>query len=460
MVRSTIAPRAAVLGSGVAGLFATRVLSDHFDEVILIERDEVADSPATRGGVPQGKHVHALLPGGLNVAKEMFPGFTTDLEAAGAVPCVAGQDIFAFRPEGKSYALGTYQPTPRPSGTVYFMTRGLLEQALRRRVEAHPRVLTRYQALVREPIVEHERVVGVILDDGERIEADLVVDATGRNASSVRWLSILGFEEPARSVVNCDFAYASAVLRPEDPKAIDGVCLFVIPGPDSEHNTRFAYLARVEEDLWLAGLGGRFGDYPPADPKGWRDFGRTLAWPIWDELVSTAEPITHPAPFKFPRSVRRHFERLDRFPEGLLPLGDAVCHFNPVYGQGMSAAACQAMALGELLEQRSADPRALAGVATEFFPRAFEVTRTPWALAAAADFQDSRTTGDFPVEEIESLALFLSLTTLIDTDPEAAQLANDLVTLVRPLSALHEPPWPERLSQIAARDAPAEPRYA
>ena len=166
--------------------------------------------------------------------------------------------------------------------------------------------------------------------------------------------------------------------------------------------------------------------------------------------MNTAELVTDPAPFRFPRAVRRHFERLERFPDGLVPLGDAICHYNPLYGQGMSAAACQARALGELLKQRTRESRDLRGLALEFFPQAYEVTRTPWALAAAADFQDARNTGDFPAEELESLGMFLVLGTLAETDPEAAQLMSDIVTLTRPFAALHESPWRERLAPNAA----------
>jgi flavin-dependent dehydrogenase len=430
----------------MAGLFAARVVSDHFDEVLLIDRDDVPNTSVVRGGIPQGKHLHALLPGGLAIAQQLFPGLARDLEAEGAVRCMVGQDFFAFRPEGKSYALGIYQPEPRPVGIVYFMSRPLLEHCVRRRVEALPNVDARYMSLVRAPLTDTDRVIGVVLDSGEQVRADLVVDATGKNACSVRWLSALGFETPAESVVNCDFAYASAVLRPPDAAAIGGAGFFVIPDPNGQHDTRGAYLARIEDDLWLAGLGGRFGDYPPVDLDGWRAFGRTLSWPVWDEFVGTAELVTEPARFRFPRSVRRHFERLERFPDGLMLLGDSVCYYNPVYGQGMSAAACQARALGELLEQRAGDSRTLTGLALEFFPEAYEVTRTPWALAAAADFLDSRTTGDFPTEEMDSLAKLLTLSTLADTDPEAARLAGDLFTLTRPLSVLDEPPWQERLA--------------
>jgi 2-polyprenyl-6-methoxyphenol hydroxylase-like FAD-dependent oxidoreductase len=446
VTRNTIARRAAVLGSGMAGLFATRVLSDHFDEVILIDRDDVPDAPNTRRGVPQDKHFHALLPGGLNIASDLFPGFTDDLQEAGAVPCVGGQDFFAYRPEGKSYAIAVYQPDPKPLGMIYFMSRSLLEHCLRRRVQSLPNVVARYRSLVRDILSEGGRVTGLVIEGGETVAADLVVDASGRNASTVRWLTKLGFDAPAESVVNCDFAYASALVRPSDPESLGGAGFFVLPKPEGPHNTRGAYVVRIEGDLWLAGLGGRFGDYPPTDVHGWREFGRTLAYPMWDEVLSTTELVTKPVGFKFPRSVRRHFERLERFPDGLLPLGDSVCHFNPVYGQGMSAAACQARALGEVLERRARGSHDLTGLAFDFFPEAYEVTRTPWALAAAADFQDGRTTGDFPMEEIESLTMFQLAAELADTDPEAAQLAADIFTLTRPLSALHEPPWPAKLT--------------
>ncbi len=455
MTHNTIAKRAVVLGSGMAGLFATRVISDYVGEVVLVDRDDVPGSPSTRAGVPQGKHLHALIRGGLKIANELFPGFNDDLEEAGAVPCVGGQDFFAYLPEGKSYSLAAYQPQPKPTGIVYFMSRPLLEHCLRRRVQSLPNVKTRYGSLVRHPLRDDGRVTGLVIEGDGRLSADLVVDASGRNARTVHWLETLGFEAPSVSVVNCDFGYASAVVRPSDPEALGGAGFLVAPNPDGPYNTRGGYVVRIEGDNWLAGLAGRFGDFPPTDVDEWRAFGRTLAYPNWDEAISTTTLLTKPVGFRFPRSLRRHFERLDRFPDGLVPLGDSVCHFNPVYGQGMSAAAWQARALGEVLDRRARGSQDLSGVALEFFPEAFEVTRTPWALAAAADFRDSRTTGDFPEEDLQSLAMFLFVATLADTDPEAAQLVTDIFTLTRPLSALHEPPWPEKRASSAVQPSPS-----
>jgi len=444
-----------VVGSGMAGLFAARVLSDHAEEVVLVDRDGIPDSPQVRDGVPQAHHFHGLLPGGLAIAGELFPGFVEDLEAGGAVACTAGRDFVVWGPEGKSYALGVFQPEPMPIGTFYVMSRPLLEHCVRRRVEALANVTTRYGTLVRDPLAEGGRVTGVVLDGGGRLDAELVIDATGRNSRTVPWIAAMGSSTPQQSVVNCDFAYASAMIRPRDPDAMEGAGFFVLPDPAAEHAARGAYLVRIEDGLWLGGLGGRFGDYPPADVDGFREFGRTLLHPIWDEMVSGAELLTSPATFRFPRSVRRHFERLHDFPEGLLPIGDAICHFNPVYGQGMSSAALQAQALARLLDRRAGQDRGLAGLAQEFFPTAFEVTRTPWAMAAAVDFLDSRTTGDFPAEEMKNLAMFQLVSSLAATDPEAAKLTFDIVTLMRPLDALHEPPWPERLGLGSAQPSPA-----
>jgi 2-polyprenyl-6-methoxyphenol hydroxylase-like FAD-dependent oxidoreductase len=271
-----IARRAVVVGSGMAGLFSARVLADHFDDVVLIDRDDVPDSPSTRDGVPQSKHFHALLPGGLGIANELFSGFTDDLRAAGAVPSVGGRDFVAYRPEGRSYSLAVYQPEPKPMGLIYFMSRSLLEHCLRRRVEDLPNVDTRYRSLVRDVLTDDGRVTGVVIEGGERLAADLVVDASGRNARTAQWLATLGFEAPPESVVNCDFAYASAVVCPPDPEALGGTGFFVVPRPDGPYNTRGAYVVRIEGDKWLAGLGGRFGDYPPTDVDEWRQFDAHL----------------------------------------------------------------------------------------------------------------------------------------------------------------------------------------
>jgi len=447
MTPATLGRQAVVLGAGMAGLFSARILSDYFDQVVVLDRDDLPDGPRPRAGVPQDRHLHTMLPGGLEIACSFFPGLAADLEVAGAVRSRFGQDLIVFRPEGTSYLAAAMRSEPLVTGIIYYsMSRSLFEHVVRRRVMAIPNVLIHPRSPVRRPLVIDGAVVGVILESGDEVHADLVIDASGRAARSISWLGQLGYEAPAESVVACDFAYASAVLRPSDPVAIQGSGVLVLPDPASDTPTRGGYLVRIEDNLWMAGLAGRFGDFPPVDPEAWRAFGRSLTWPGWDDLVGAAELVSAPSPFRFPRSVRRHFERLEFFPEGLVPLGDAVCHINPVYGQGMSAAACQVRALGNLLERRSSLSSGLLGIAREFFPMAAETTRTPWALAAGSDFLDSRTTGDFPEEELDGLLRYVQLGTLVESDSEAADLFLDIYNLRRPLSVLGEPPWPERLA--------------
>ena len=447
LVTTPPASRAVVVGAGFAGLLAARELADHVDRVTILDRDRLPDGPTARAGIPQGRHLHTLLPGGLEFVVERFPGIVDALLTRGALPVRFGQDLVIHRPEGPSFLAATFRPEPLETGVSYLsMSRGLLEHALRERVRDLPGVDVRDQAAVRGPLAEDAAVRGVVLASGERLVADLVVDATGRPGRSLRWLEGLGFQAPEESVIHCDFAYSSAVLRPSDSELLAGGGMLVHPDPASATPTRGGYLTLVEGGLWLAGLGGRSGDHPPTDPTSWRAFGRTLSSPDWDWLVGTAEIVDGPRSFRFPRSVRRHFERLDRFPPGLLVLGDAFSHVNPVYGHGMSAAAGQVRVLGEVLEDRGRLGLDLAGTAPEFFAGAHEATRASWAMAAGSDFLSAGTTGDFPDDEMENLLRLVELGTMVHADADAASLFVDLFTLRRPWSTLETSPWRDRLT--------------
>ena len=222
------------------------------------------------------------------------------MDRAGAIAADIGQDLAVYQPQGKSYAIDSYKPEPEALGTMYVQSRALLEHCIRQRVEALPNVTARYGTRVDELMGTTRDVVGVVTAGGEHLEADLVVDATGRNSHTARWLEQLGYAKPRESVVNCDFAYSSVFLRPRDPQAVSEVVTLVVPSPLGDHSSRLGALIRLENDIWLAGLAGRYGDFPPADWQGFRSFGKSLPYSIWDELVETAEPVTPPAPSAFP----------------------------------------------------------------------------------------------------------------------------------------------------------------
>jgi 2-polyprenyl-6-methoxyphenol hydroxylase-like FAD-dependent oxidoreductase len=240
------------------------------------------------------------------------------------------------------------------------------------------------------------------------------------------------------------------VLLPSDAGLLAGGGMLVLPDPASATPTRGGYLTPIEHGLWIAGLGGRSGDYPPTDPAAWLEFGRTLATPEWAELVGTAGIVDGPRAFRYPSSVRRQFGRLHRFPSGLLVLGDAVSHANPLYGHGMSAAAGQAHVFDQVLEDRDRRGLDLGGTAPEFFAGAQEVTRAPWAMAAGSDFLSAGTTGDFPADEMENLLRLVELSTLVDSDADAASLFVDVFSLRRPWSTLETSPWRDRLTPQTA----------
>lgn len=436
---------AVVVGSGMAGLMAGRALSEHFERVTVLERDAPPDGSAPRSGVPQGWHFHALLPGGLQVLDELLPGMKDDLQAAGSLR-PAPHEFYFFRPEGKSYALATYLPEPRPDDgerPVYVQTRGLLEGCVRRRIAALSNVELRYRSRVQDVIADAGRVTGVQLEDGTALAADLVVDAMGRGGRTLQWLERLGFERPTENVVHCDFAYTSMFVKPHTHDAFQDVGFFVLSHPSK----RGASLVRVEDGSWLVSIAGRFGDYPPHDLAGFNQYVASIAQPLLNELLAQATPISDPAPYRFKQSVRRRFDQLTRFPEGLLPIGDAVCHYNPLYGQGMSAACRQGLALARVLHDRAS----LHGLWRDFLPEAYRETRAPWLFAALADFRDPRCTGDFPVEEMELVELLAYVVQQTAAgDREALQRLLEVQSLTAPLESLRQSPWPERLAATKA----------
>lgn len=452
---------AVVLGSGIAGLISSRVLSEFFEQVTVIEKDPEPEGPGFRPGIPQGRHFHALIAGGLDIMSELLPGIKEELRAAGSLLPKRDQFYF-YLPEGKSYAQGRYVPEVPPDtgqDTPYVQTRGLLEHCVRSRVMALPNIEARYDTRVRDLLTEDRKVTGVIVDGrGEEIRADLVVDALGRAGRTLQWLDKMGYERPKEDVVNCDFAYTSVFMKPNSSDLFTDVGFFVAPDPQSEHGLRGAALVRMENGSWLALVGGRYGDYPPRDYAGFMEYAETIAEPIFFELVKQAEPIGEPAHYRFPKGIRRRFDRLDLFPDGLLPIGDSVCHFNPAYGQGMTSACRQAMGLRSILQETVETGKDLTDIWQKVFPVSYQETRAPWLFATLADFMHPKCTGDFPQEEKETLAIYQHVLDLaLKGDTAAAAVAQAIGNLKTPLAVLEEAQWAESYANSkAAKEAQSD----
>jgi 2-polyprenyl-6-methoxyphenol hydroxylase-like FAD-dependent oxidoreductase len=381
---------AIVIGGSVAGLFATRVLSDYFETVTLIERDQISEERGEHKGVPQSRHVHVLLAKGLEIASQLFPDLVESLKSNGAIELDFGAQV-------RWHHYGGYKAECHGSVSVLSQSRPLLESQIRQQVARLSNVAIfsehTVDGLLTSP--DHQRVIGVRLRPNPQaaysdiLTADLVVDATGRNACAAHWLESLGYNKPEESEVIVNVGYTSQIYQ-RNPKDFDknqGLMISANP-PDG---TRGGVVAPIEGDRWMVTLVGYLGDYPPITDKGFLEFSRSL--PVSDiyDLMAQSEALSEPVPHKFPSSLRRHYEKLTRFPEGYLVLGDALCSFNPIFGQGMTVAALEAQTLGECLQEHSQD---LKGLPTQFFAQAARVIDTPWSMALGEDIRFPEVVGN------------------------------------------------------------------
>lgn len=372
---------AIVLGGSMAGLLAARVLADHFTRVTLVERDKLPVHAAQRRGVPQGQHTHGLLAGGREVLDRLFPGFSGDMHALGAVPGDLLRDarwVFEGAPLART----------RSGLDGFLVSRPTLEAAVRARVRALQNVTVRDASHAVAPLTavdgDERRVTGVSLLTGECLQADLVVDATGRGSRADEWLQSLGYEAPAEERVEIGLSYTTRQFR-RTPDHLSGDLSAIVPPTPT--GKRGGVMVAQEGDRWTVTLIAHFVRGAGEDLDAFRSFAATLPSRDIYDVVRTAEPIGDAIRAKFPASVRRRYERLSRFPEGFVVIGDALCSFNPIYGQGMSVAALEAEALGRVL----AESRSRIG--PRFFRAAARVADTPWTTAVGNDLRMPETVG-------------------------------------------------------------------
>jgi 2-polyprenyl-6-methoxyphenol hydroxylase-like FAD-dependent oxidoreductase len=418
---------AVVIGAGIAGLAVSRALADRFARVVLLDRDRLPDTVTPRRGAPQTYHVHVLLAAGQRALEELFPGLDDELVRAGAVPFDPGLDL-RFHRYGAVW-------TVAPAGLrLLSMSRPLLELTLRRRVVALPNVTVRDEVAVAGLTGQDHRVTGVVLDDGEVLPADLVVDCSGRGSRSDRWLSALGLPTPTGVEVKVGIHYATRLYRRKPGDLTDGLGVFVLPTPP--HERRVGLVLPIEDDRWLVGLGGWHGDGAPTDDDGFLGHARSLPHPAVGSVMQRAEPLTGIFAYQFPTSRRRQFERVRTPPAGYVAAGDAMCSFNPVYGQGMTCAALEALALGRTLD-RHADVS--AAFAREFYRAAAGIIAVPWRFAVGADFAYPQTTGPRPAGLALLNAYSRRLQRVAQVDPGVRRRFTAVQHLITPPSTLFTP---------------------
>jgi 2-polyprenyl-6-methoxyphenol hydroxylase-like FAD-dependent oxidoreductase len=368
---------AVVMGGSVAGLCAAAALRDVAKSVTLLERDADPCGAAPRKGTPQSHHAHVLLNLGARSLETLFPGVLAELRARGAVHGDAATIC-------RWFLHGRWRPTFVKGLEIRMQTRPLLEACLREHLQARPGVTLRFDTAIDEPVFDRAAGVvrGVKLTGGERLDADLVVDATGRGSKSPGWFEQWGFGRPGQQAVGLGLAYVSGLFEiPRRVMPSEALMIYPLPpsgrrAPGHTANKRGGAAFHVEGDRWVVTQFGYHGDHAPTDLAGFRDWAASLARPDLFAALEAATLTGELRKFTFPRQIRNLYEKLPRLPGNYVVQGDAVCSFDPVFGQGMSVAAAEAVALRRVITERGVRPGAIQ--------RAFAaLIDDPWQLASA-----------------------------------------------------------------------------
>jgi 2-polyprenyl-6-methoxyphenol hydroxylase-like FAD-dependent oxidoreductase len=371
---------AVVVGASIGGLIIARALADSFERVTLVDRDTLPDHPETRRGVPQGRQVHGLLAGGREALEELFPGLSQELIAVGV-------------PEGDlqsqvHWYLGGHLLKPGPSGLKGLApSRALLEFTIRARVARLPgvRFIERHDVTGLTASPDRSRITGVRLRDRDDsaaaeavLDADLVVDAAGRSPHSPAWLAELGYGPAPEEEAHFRLVYVSQLYRRE-PHHLGGrvgTAVATYPG-----QLRSGFVLAQEGDRFILGLSGWAGEEPPTDDEGMAEYASTLVTQDFAEVIRTAKPLSEPVVTRYSGGIRRHYEQVTDFPQDYLATADALCSFNPFYGQGMTVAALEGLILTRLLGEGREDlPR-------RFFEATAKLLDTPWNMALSSDMR-------------------------------------------------------------------------
>jgi 2-polyprenyl-6-methoxyphenol hydroxylase-like FAD-dependent oxidoreductase len=452
--RRTLGAHAVVLGAGMGGLLSARVLADHFERVTLVERDLLPDEPRPRRGLPQARHVHVLLPRGGRIMEDLFPGFLAELTEAG-VQFSRDLGSVYFKVNGHRFFHSAEAEGARRGPDEVAMcapSRPFLESRVLRRVRSLPNV----------DVLDGWEVAGLMTDDritrvtGARIAsraaspvqrglpADLVVVATGRSSRTGAWLRAMGYAPPQEEVLPIDLKYVTQQVRFPDG-SIDPLTALQV-GPTPERPTAVGACAQ-EGGTWVVTMAGYAGHHPPMDRHAWLEFGEQLLPREYAEAFRAAEPVGDLHQHRFGANVRRRFDKLERFPRGLLATGDALCSFNPIYGQGMTVAGIEALTMGQVLHHGEDD------LAARFFKTVAKPIGEAWRFATGGDLAmpSEIVPGPRPLPFRAVNSYLDRVMTAAEEDPVMAWRFFDVTGLDAPAAALFTP---DSLRRVASHGRP------
>jgi 2-polyprenyl-6-methoxyphenol hydroxylase-like FAD-dependent oxidoreductase len=428
---------AVVIGGSMAGLLAARVLSDHFEQVTMIERDKLTGDAEPRKGVPQGRHVHGLLARGAVIMRGYFPHLFPTLAQDGAIP--VGTEGLRWN------QLGVWMTPVRSPVKALFQSRPFLERHVRDQLAARDNVHIMDACEVAQLCAHNDRITGVVLryrtgeQHEEALSADLVVDTSGRGSRAPQWLNSLGYGKVQETSVKIDIGYATRIYRcpAQLPADWRGLNIYGRPPDDKRGGVIFP----IEGGYWMVTLIGSLRDHPQDDEAGFLEFARSLTQPDLYEAIKDAEPVTPVAVYKYSANRWRHYERMKRLPKGFIIMGDAACSFNPVYGQGMSVAAIEAQSLDRCLREQKmfAGNNSLVGFTQRFQQAIARDIKTPWLLSTGEDLRYPGAEGKRSLS-IRLLNRYMRrVIELTASDPHMAATLLRVRNLLKPLSTLFQP---------------------
>ncbi|WET83067.1 FAD-binding monooxygenase [Amycolatopsis sp. QT-25] len=423
-----VGDRAIVLGGSVIGTLAARVLSETYREVIVVDRDKVLGVREVRRGAPHAAHAHAFHSRGFRIVHELFPALPAELERAEIPVPDLGEMRWYFnarlirQTKTGLLSIGAQRP--------------VIEDILRSLTASLPNVTYREQVEFVGYLTDatRERITGVRLLTAEdsvlELETDLVVDATGRGSRTPALLAALGYERPPEERMRIGLTYTTRLFHRREGMLDDTQSVNPVASPA---HPRGAFFGRVGPKTCILSLTGIFGDRPPKDPEGFLAYAKSLPVSEVYEAVRDAEPMTDAVTFGFPASVRRHYERLVRFPDRLVVLGDAVCSFNPVYGQGMMVGAMQVIALRDRLSVGT--PSDSLGLRQDIAA----VVDDPWTISTNGDLDYPGVPGERTPDVLEGNKFIARLTDAATSDPALTEAFLKVAGLVEPPASLMNP---------------------
>lgn len=444
MVR--IGEHAVVLGASMGGLLAARTLSEFFDRVTVVERDELTDGPDPRRGVPQGRQPHVLLARCAEIVEELFPGLADEMVADGAHRWSDG-DLSRFHVRFAGHLITREERLPDPTSLInHYAGRPFIEWHVRRRLRALPNVTIRDGHDFVDYTSAGRAVTGVRVSsrrDGSTtdLDAHLVVDATGRGSRTPVFLEGLGYGKPVERELAVHVTYASMPVRiPTGTIPELMIARLFEPG----RPTGFV-MFQCERDTWIVGAGTLGNLRPPATPKEVIDFGVGLVPEHALAAARRGEPLAGVSLHRFPANRWRRYDKMRSTPDGLVVLGDAVCSFNPIYGQGMTIASIEAMLLRECLRQGDRDlPR-------RFHRSAAKQIRIAWQTAVGSDLALPEVSGNRPISTRVTNAYIDRVLTAAESDAVVAQEFLRVVGMLESPRRLVEPSFVRRVARSGRR---------